>query len=583
MKKSLFLILLICFISSLVFSQSVGIGTTTPSSSAQLDVQSINKGLLTPRLTTTQRNAIVNPAKGLLVYDSTIKSLFLHDGSLWKDITAGSSKWALTGNDINNINSGNVGIGTAPNPNAKLTVRGDSYFISAAGIGGSIEPDSTDLIINARPGRTNINPILPPIPAGDLILQYNVLSSVADGNVGIGVPAPSQKLSLDGGIGLYTSPTTLYGKIDNYSNNLRINAVLPNSNGTSNPAKDLILQYNNIGIQDAGNIGMGVAAPEGKLHIAGNNATRVVLGRSHTSGGYSALYMGTSALSNGYAYLQGVRSGGTAVGDIIMNELGGNVGIGVTTPEAKLHINSTGNPVKFVLGQSHTSGGYTALYMGTSALSNGYGYIQGVKSGGTAVGNIIMNELGGNIGVGTNNPLARLHMDGSGELIRVGSIGGNYTQIWHDGFQFFNNAQAKFFIEQTGDNLRIIPNASLPNGNLILDGTQVTIGQIAPATGYKLSVAGKAICEELKVQLNSAWPDYVFKNNYKLKSFDELRAFINTNNHLPNIPPAAELEKNGMEVGDMQKRMMEKIEELTLYILEIESELKEVKKKLIKK
>lgn len=96
--------------------------------------------------------------------------------------------------------------------------------------------------------------------------------------------------------------------------------------------------------------------------------------------------------------------------------------------------------------------------------------------------------------------------------------------------------------------------------------------------GYLLAVDGKIISEELKVQLSGNWPDYVFKNDYKLKSFDELRGFIAQNNHLPNIPAAAEVEKNGIEVGDMQKRMMEKIEELTLYVLELENRLKAIEK-----
>lgn len=101
---------------------------------------------------------------------------------------------------------------------------------------------------------------------------------------------------------------------------------------------------------------------------------------------------------------------------------------------------------------------------------------------------------------------------------------------------------------------------------------------VAPVTGYKVTIDGKMICEELKVQLSSAWPDYVFKNDYQLKSFDDLREFISNNNHLPNIPAAATLEKEGLELGDMQKRMMEKIEELTLYVLELENRLKKVEK-----
>ena len=59
----------------------------------------------------------------------------------------------------------------------------------------------------------------------------------------------------------------------------------------------------------------------------------------------------------------------------------------------------------------------------------------------------------------------------------------------------------------------------------------------------------------------------------------QLEQFINTNKHLPNIPKAIDVEKSGIEVGDMQKRMMEKIEELTLYIIDLQKQVEELKKK----
>ena len=95
------------------------------------------------------------------------------------------------------------------------------------------------------------------------------------------------------------------------------------------------------------------------------------------------------------------------------------------------------------------------------------------------------------------------------------------------------------------------------------------IGSFVAPSGYTLAVTGKVICEELKIQA-TPWADYVFQSDYKLKSFDELRSFIQTNHHLPGIPDAKTVEENGIELGDMQIRMMEKIEELTLYILQLE-------------
>ena len=81
----------------------------------------------------------------------------------------------------------------------------------------------------------------------------------------------------------------------------------------------------------------------------------------------------------------------------------------------------------------------------------------------------------------------------------------------------------------------------------------------------------------MKVQLTGSWPDYVFDEAYKRPSLTELGNFIKTNKHLPNIPPASEIEKGGFDVGDMQKRMMEKIEELTLYIMDQQKQIDELK------
>src|SRR5258708_1818203 len=97
--KKLFLLLLIAILfykSS--FAQSVGIGTATPNASSMLEIKSSSKGLLIPRTSTASRTAIVNPAKGLMVYDTTTSSFWFHNGSAWVQIGASGTAWSLTGN-----------------------------------------------------------------------------------------------------------------------------------------------------------------------------------------------------------------------------------------------------------------------------------------------------------------------------------------------------------------------------------------------------------------------------------------------------------------------------------------------------
>jgi hypothetical protein len=90
--------------------------------------------------------------------------------------------------------------------------------------------------------------------------------------------------------------------------------------------------------------------------------------------------------------------------------------------------------------------------------------------------------------------------------------------------------------------------------------------EVVPA-GYMVSVDGKIIAEELRIQNSTLWPDYVFATEYKLPKLSEVEQHILAKKHLPNVPSAAEVAENGIIVGDMQKTLLRKIEELTLYII----------------
>jgi len=110
--------------------------------------------------------------------------------------------------------------------------------------------------------------------------------------------------------------------------------------------------------------------------------------------------------------------------------------------------------------------------------------------------------------------------------------------------------------------------------------SDLRIATTTQATGYALSVNGKIACEEVLVEDLASWPDYVFAEDYKLMSIDELEKSIEQNNHLPGLPSAAEIEENGLSLGDMQKRMIEKIEELTLYTIQQNKMIRELQEEL---
>jgi hypothetical protein len=111
-------------------------------------------------------------------------------------------------------------------------------------------------------------------------------------------------------------------------------------------------------------------------------------------------------------------------------------------------------------------------------------------------------------------------------------------------------------------------------GKTYVNSAGLLVGTTTAATGYMVSVNGKIMCEELKVQDSGSWPDYVFEESYSLRSLNEVENFISENNHLPGIPDACTVEENGVEIGNMQKLLLQKIEELTLYMIDADKRIK---------
>lgn len=103
----------------------------------------------------------------------------------------------------------------------------------------------------------------------------------------------------------------------------------------------------------------------------------------------------------------------------------------------------------------------------------------------------------------------------------------------------------------------------------------VGIGTLSPAE--RLSVNGKIRAKEIKVE-TANWPDYVFEDRYELKELETLEEFIKVNKHLPDIPSAKEAEENGINLGDMNGKLLKKVEELTLYVIDQNKKLERQEK-----
>lgn len=256
-------------------------------------------------------------------------------------------------------------------------------------------------------------------------------------------------------------------------------------------------------------------------------------------------FIGYSSTSFSGNYLR-LSGNGVNASDLVITSTG-DIGMGTSVPTEKLHvagnIKTSGNisAVSSIVSESTVQGG--ALVTSGQLVTLGNGTISG--------------DLQTNSDLIINNVAAELKLKTSGA--------------------------DKGFVQLSGDNLRMGTYSSNINGKfivrvggsdrMIVDGTGVGIGTTTAAAGYLLRLGGKMICEEVKVKLSGNWPDYVFNTDYKLKSLPDVEQFILANKHLPGIPSAKEIETNGIEVGDMQKKMMEKIEELTLYVIELHKQI----------
>ncbi|MGD1958114.1 MAG: hypothetical protein ACFB2Y_04640 [Fulvivirga sp.] len=191
--------------------------------------------------------------------------------------------------------------------------------------------------------------------------------------------------------------------------------------------------------------------------------------------------------------------------------------------------------------------------------------------------NTIINGDGtGYVGIGTSSPSALLDVKRilqNGDFMVLGLDGVNPRRLSF-GVSSWSGVMGLY---DGGNVQRVrISSSTSDGGYTYFDGPNVLIGKTSQSnTSYKLDVAGKVRANEIVV--NTTGADYVFEENYKLKSLREVEAFINENNHLPGIPSATEMQAQGMSVGELNTKLLEKIEELTLHTINQQKEIEELK------
>jgi len=332
-----------------------------------------------------------------------------------------------------------------------------------------------------------------------------------------------------------------------------------------------------------GNVGIGTSSPSSLLTIGGSstrgveriigtpsNAPVLVLDNTNASGGTAwYVYAGNNVAS--------AFSIENTVGNNFVLASNGYVGIGTASPAFKLDVSNTIN----VTASSSTGIAYqfdgTAYggkkwAMGDGTTVNGTFAIRDVTAG---VDRFSINTSG-YVGIGTTAPTYQLEVKAPYTGAALGIIG--RTSDDASLITFYNSAKttqmAKFTANTIGFNLDVNQSTALT----VLNSGYVGIGTTIPDA--KLAVLGTIHANEVKVDLSVPGPDYVFEHDYKLTNLDDLKAYVDKNHHLPEILSAAQMAKDGLNLGDMNIKLLKKVEELTLYSIEQNKQLTEQNKQI---
>ncbi|GAA0548817.1 hypothetical protein [Chitinophaga japonensis] len=225
----------------------------------------------------------------------------------------------------------------------------------------------------------------------------------------------------------------------------------------------------------------------------------------------------------------------------LMVDRNGNIGIGTVSPGTEYNKNQTAYPVTY---------GPTDRVL--TIRSSNLPVLELSRPAGSTVGDRVGAIYFTN---GTNQADAHLQVAG----------------IWaeNDGRTEYPNLMAGRLVFMTKRY------GGATQGKMVLDQNgNLGIGTL-DTKGYKLAVAGNMIAEKVKVKLQSGWPDYVFEEDYPLPPLAEVAAYVKANRHLPEMPTAGQIAEEGLDVGEMNKRLLQKVEELTLYIIEQQQQIAE--------
>lgn len=386
------------------------------------------------------------------------------------------------------------------------------------------------------------------------------------------------------GISSFTPNAELWEYMDD---NISGNAYTASSINTNNNLVNdgaWTVHNNQVYNSNTGNVGIGTNTPTSKLTVNGN----VDIAGEILAGGVAGL-TGQVLSSNGNGTMSWITNAGgggsspwTAAGNDIANTNTGGVGIGgMPSLNAKLFVHGSGGYSGSTFGDITPESGVLNIRSSSNIFSP---FVQYMKFDGQRIQsvshqvnlfptpaptatNLYLNPLGGNVGIRVSAASASLTVARGTGLDGTAMFGGT-THASH-----FNYSTAEDTYIRGGKNGSKV---------IINDGSlgAVVIGNVTSTpAGYKLYVKDGILTERVKVAVHGSgnWADYVFAENYELMPLEHVERYIQEHKHLPNVPSAEQMVESGIDVATVDAKLMEKIEELTLYIIDLKKDIEKLK------
>lgn len=250
----------------------------------------------------------------------------------------------------------------------------------------------------------------------------------------------------------------------------------------------------------------------------------------------------------------------------------GNVGIGTTNPQESLHVRGRilSEPGSLQLRNPSTNNGWR---IGGNNGGRDLTFITDPANGNSE--NRVTFDQTGRVGIGTQNPDHELVIQGNDPAVQIRDDTTDNSEnaarlelLERAGGQFDGGA----FLWWNGDSNKLLigtKNNGINTNVLVINraGSNVGIGTSNPSANDRLAVNGRIRAKEIVVE--TGWSDFVFNPDYTLNSLSEVERYIHQHGHLPDIPSATEVAVNGVPVGEMESRLLQKVEELTLHLIDM--------------